>query len=296
MKVGNRACGLKMFFYYWAQYGGAVELSYRWGRADRKARRIFGAFPDQAEIVFYGSFAETYRGHGTDLAVVGGLLDFATDDMRIRNSIELAEAAGIELNFKTAQNVAFHPNTVELRLTDGDHTDVIAGASIGGGSVEIARERFRRQVYDELPGALVFHDDTPGMVAHITRLLEAGGVNIAYMDVDRKGRGGDAMTVVESDEAVPAELMKHIEGAERASRRRCGFDSRGGAVMKFLRWSKSSYRREDQVTIGQLMLNEQIKETGKSKEETFKQMADYYGIMKEAVHRESMNPFLPKAA
>ena len=154
MKVGNRACGLKMCFLLL----GPVW----WGRraliplgpcGSEGARRIFGAFPDQAEIVFYGSFAETYRGHGTDLAVVGGLLDFATDDMRIRNSIELAEAAGIELNFKTAQNVAFHPNTVELRLTDGDHTDVIAGASIGGGSVEIARERFRRQVYDELPGA-----------------------------------------------------------------------------------------------------------------------------------------------
>lgn len=182
-------------------------------RIGRAARRIFGAFPDQAEIVFYGSFAETYRGHGTDLAVVGGLLDFATDDMRIRNSIELAEAAGIELNFKTAQNVAFHPNTVELRLKDGDHTDVIAGASIGGGSVEMLRVNgFDVKFTMNYPVLLVFHDDTPGMVAHITRLLEAGGVNIAYMDVDRKGRGGDAMTVVESDEAVPAELMKHIEG------------------------------------------------------------------------------------
>ncbi|GIP05844.1 putative L-serine dehydratase, beta chain [Paenibacillus lautus] len=163
--------------------------------------------------MFYGSFAETYRGHGTDLAVVGGLLDFATDDMRIRNSIELAEAAGIELTFKTAQNVAFHPNTVELRLTDGNHTDVIAGASIGGGSVEMLRVNgFDVKFTMNYPVLLVFHDDTPGMVAHITRLLEAGGVNIAYMDVDRKGRGGDAMTVVESDEAVPAELMKHIEG------------------------------------------------------------------------------------
>ncbi|WP_411552781.1 L-serine ammonia-lyase, iron-sulfur-dependent subunit beta [Paenibacillus lautus] len=182
-------------------------------RIGRAARRIFGAFPDQAEIVFYGSFAETYRGHGTDLAVVGGLLDFATDDMRIRNSIELAEAAGIELTFKTAQNVAFHPNTVELRLMGGDHTDVIAGASIGGCSVEMLRVNgFDVKFTMNYPVLLVFHDDTPGMVAHITRLLEAGGVNIAYMDVDRKGRGGDAMTVVESDEAVPAELMKHIEG------------------------------------------------------------------------------------
>jgi len=182
-------------------------------RIGRAARRIFGTFPDQAEIVFYGSFADTYRGHGTDLAVVGGLLDFATDDMRIRSSIELAEAAGMKLTFKTAQNVAFHPNTVELRLTSGEREDRIVGASIGGGSVEMLRVNgFDVKFTTNYPVLLVFHDDTPGMVAHITRLLEGGGVNIAYMDVDRKGRGGDALTVVESDEAVPQELMKHIEG------------------------------------------------------------------------------------
>ncbi|KOR76770.1 L-serine ammonia-lyase, iron-sulfur-dependent subunit beta [Paenibacillus solani] len=181
-------------------------------RIGRAARRIFGAFPDQAEIVFYGSFADTYRGHGTDLAVVGGLLDFATDDMRIRNSVELAEAAGMRLTFKTAQNVAFHPNTVELRLASRGREDRIVGASIGGGSVEMLQVNgFDVKFTTNYPVLLVFHDDTPGMVAHITRLLEGGGVNIAYMDVDRKGRGGDAITVVESDEAVPLELIKHIE-------------------------------------------------------------------------------------
>lgn len=181
-------------------------------RIGRAARRIFGTFPDQAEIVFYGSFAETYRGHGTDLAVVGGLLDFATDDMRIRHAMEFAQAASMELSFQTAQNAAFHPNTVEIKLTSGDHTDRIAGASIGGGSVEMLRVNgFDVKFTMNYPVLLVFHDDTPGMVAHITRLLEAGGVNIAYMDVDRKGRGGDALTVVESDEAVPDELRRHIE-------------------------------------------------------------------------------------
>ncbi|WP_036717507.1 L-serine ammonia-lyase, iron-sulfur-dependent subunit beta [Paenibacillus sp. JCM 10914] len=188
-------------------------------RIGRAARRIFGAFPDQAEIVFYGSFAETYRGHGTDLAVVGGLLDFATDDMRIRHSVELAEEAGIRLTFKTAQNVAFHPNTVLLKLKNQDHEDIIAGASIGGGSVEMLRVNgFDVKFTMNYPVLLVFHDDTPGMVAHITRLLESGGVNIAYMDVDRKGRGGDALTVVEADEAVPAELMKHIESLSSVKR------------------------------------------------------------------------------
>ncbi|MGM1046362.1 L-serine dehydratase [Paenibacillus uliginis N3/975] len=183
-------------------------------RIGRAARRIFGAFPEQAEIVFYGSFAETYRGHGTDLAVVGGLMDFATDDMRIRNSIDLAEAAGMALTFKTAQNVAFHPNTVMLKLKDKEgREDVVAGASIGGGNVEILGVNgFDVKFTMNYPVLVVFHKDTPGMVAHITRILDGGGVNIGYMDVDRKGRGGEAVTVLETDEAVPHGLMEHIRG------------------------------------------------------------------------------------
>lgn len=181
-------------------------------RIGRAARRIFGAFPEQAEIVFYGSFAETYRGHGTDLAVVGGLMDFATDDMRIRDSMDLAEAAGMALTFKTAQNVAYHPNTVMLKLKDEEgRLDVIVGASIGGGNVEILGVNgFDVKFTMNYPVLVVFHKDTPGMVAHISRILDGGGVNIAYMDVDRKGRGGEAVTVLETDEAVPHDLMEHI--------------------------------------------------------------------------------------
>ncbi|MFC7680378.1 L-serine ammonia-lyase, iron-sulfur-dependent subunit beta [Paenibacillus sp. GCM10028914] len=189
-------------------------------RIGRAARRIFGAFPEQAEIVFYGSFADTYRGHGTDLAVVGGLMDFPTDDMRIRNSIDLAEAAGITLTFKTAQNVAFHPNTVMLKLKDENgREDVVVGASIGGGNVEILGVNgFNVKFTMNYPVLIVFHQDTRGMVAQITRILDGGGVNIGYMDVDRKGRGGEAITVVETDEPVPDSLMEHILSLESVHR------------------------------------------------------------------------------
>lgn len=189
-------------------------------RIGRAARRIFGAFPEQAEIVFYGSFAETYRGHGTDLAVVGGLMDFATDDMRIRNSIELAEAAGMNLTFKTAQNVAYHPNTVLLKLKEEDgREDIILGASIGGGNIEmLGINGFDVKFTMNYPVLLVFHKDTPGMVAHISRILDSGVVNIGYMDVDRKGRGGEALTVVETDEAVPQELIEHIRDLSNVHR------------------------------------------------------------------------------
>ncbi|NMO96415.1 L-serine ammonia-lyase, iron-sulfur-dependent subunit beta [Paenibacillus lemnae] len=181
-------------------------------RIGRAARRIFGAFPDQAEIVFYGSFAETYRGHGTDLAVVGGLMDYATDDIRIRSSMALAEEAGMRLKFKTAQNAAYHPNTVMLKLKKhGGREDIILGASIGGGNVELLGiNGFDVKFTMNYPVLIVFHKDTPGMVAHISRILGEGGVNIGYMDVDRKGRGGEAVTVVETDEAVPEERMDVI--------------------------------------------------------------------------------------
>ncbi|WP_054954917.1 L-serine ammonia-lyase, iron-sulfur-dependent subunit beta [Paenibacillus dakarensis] len=189
-------------------------------RIGRAARRIFGAFPEEVEIVFYGSFADTYRGHGTDLAVVGGLMDFATDDIRIRNSITLAEEAGMKLTFKTAQNAAFHPNTVLLKLKDENgREDIIVGASIGGGNVEILGVNgFDVKFTMNYPVLMVFHQDTHGMVAHITKILHDGGVNIGYMDVDRKGRGREAVTVVETDEAVPRLLMEHIRNLEHVHR------------------------------------------------------------------------------
>lgn len=189
-------------------------------RIGRAARRIFGAFPEQAEIVFYGSFADTYRGHGTDLAVVGGLMDFPTDDMRIRDSIALAEEAGIKLTFKTGQNVAYHPNTVVLKLKDAEgRQDMIMGASIGGGNVEILGVNgFDVKFTMNYPVLLVFHKDAPGMVANISRILDGGVVNIGYMDVDRKGRGGEALTVVETDEPVPAELIGKINSLPSVNR------------------------------------------------------------------------------
>lgn len=189
-------------------------------RIGRAARRIFGAFPEQAEIVFYGSFADTYRGHGTDLAVVGGLMDFPTDDMRIRDSIVLAEEAGMNLTFKTGQNVAYHPNTVVLKLKDAaGREDIIMGASIGGGNVEILGVNgFDVKFTMNYPVLLVFHKDTPGMVANISRILDGGVVNIGYMDVDRKGRGGEALTVVETDEPVPADLIGQINSLTSVNR------------------------------------------------------------------------------
>lgn len=183
---------------------GAVRLG-------RTARHIFGELPKEAKIVFYGSFASTYEGHGTDLAIVGGLLDFDTDDDRIKNSLALAEEAGIQIEFRTSQQVGVHPNTALIILKSEDREARVMGCSIGGGNVEITGiNHFDVKFTAIYPTLLIFHDDRPGMIYEITDILKHAEANIGYMEVDRKSRNGDALTVIEIDEPISKENIDRI--------------------------------------------------------------------------------------
>lgn len=113
---------------------GALEIA-------KYARQKFGQQPDRVEITLFNSFAKTYKGHGTDVALVGGILNFEPDDLGIPNAIELAEIAGIEISFKTSDRIAQHPNTVTLVLMKDDNLLEVTGISIGGGSFKIVGER-----------------------------------------------------------------------------------------------------------------------------------------------------------
>lgn len=188
-------------------------------RIGRVARRIIGARPDQADITLYGSFADTYRGHGTDLALIAGLLDYGTDDVRIRQSMELAKQEGMLFSFGSSSKAMPHPNTVKLALRAGDRQDTVVGSSIGGGNIEIMSVNdYDVKFTASYPTLLVFHKDRPGMIASITQLLGAQQVNISFMDVDRKGRSSDALTVIETDEAVSDLLLRLIHGLPDVSR------------------------------------------------------------------------------
>ncbi|WP_068787130.1 L-serine ammonia-lyase, iron-sulfur-dependent subunit beta [Paenibacillus phocaensis] len=188
-------------------------------RIGRFARQRFGGLPAKAAICFYGSFAETYSGHGTDLAVVGGILDYQTDDERIRHSLQDAAEQGIEVVFSTGVLPGAHPNTVKITLTgsDGRHTEV-TGASIGGGTIVIRNiDGFEVKSSGELPTLVIFHDDRQGVLAGITALFSREYVNIGYMITDRKGRTGEALTVVEADSSIPPELVQAIESLEHVN-------------------------------------------------------------------------------
>jgi len=186
---------------------GAVRLG-------RTARQIAGCLPDRADIHFYGSFADTYRGHGTDLAIVAGLLDYDTDDLRIRDAFTHAENAGLELEFHTAAHPqpGIHPNTAMIILKCGEREIRVIGCSIGGGNIEIISvNHFDVKFTAIYPTLLIFHDDKPGMIAEVTEILKVAKANIGYMEVDRKSRNGDVLTVIESDEGIRREVIEHLE-------------------------------------------------------------------------------------
>jgi len=187
-------------------------------RLGRVARQLLGETPKRAEIVFYGSFADTYKGHGTDLAVVGGLLDWATDDLRIAKSLEYAEAAGLSVAIRSGKAVVAHPNTARISLEGERRRVELVGASIGGGNIEVhGVDGFDVKFIAMYPTLCVYHLDRPGMLAELTATLSRAGVNIGHMDVDRKGRHGEALTVIEVDTPISAELLAQVGSLQDVS-------------------------------------------------------------------------------
>lgn len=175
------------------------------------ARQLLGCRPERAVVTFYGSFAETYLGHGTDLAMAGGLLGYDTDDSRIPRAIRDAAAAGMHIGFERGRGPAPHPNTARIRVTAANRTVELLGMSIGGGNIEIAEVDGFQVRFTALAFTLVvWHADRQGLIADLTGLLHAGSVNIASMETGRKGRGGKAMTVIESDDPVERSLRSRM--------------------------------------------------------------------------------------
>lgn len=167
------------------------------------ARAIAGGQPDRACIALHGSFASTGRGHGTDLAIVAGLLGIGPDNPEITQAFELAKQAGLEYSLSSDDLGEVHPNTARFELEREGRTIVVEGASIGGGQVRITRiDAYEVEVSGQLPLLLVAHTDQPGEIARVTALLAETGANIAAMHVSRAARGGNALMLIETDTPV----------------------------------------------------------------------------------------------
>lgn len=176
------------------------------------ARKMFKGFVKKVDFTLYGSFARTYKGHGTDRALLGGMLGFATDDLRIRDAFELADRAGMEYHFSMSEDSDVHPNTADMRMTGTDGKELfVRGVSIGGGKVKIVRlNRIEVDFTGEYSTLIVSQKDRQGVAAHITKCLSDYHVNIAFMRLFREAKGADAYAVVESDERIPEEALNCI--------------------------------------------------------------------------------------
>jgi L-serine dehydratase len=182
-------------------------------RIGRVARVLFGRAPERIDITFFGSFAKTHKGHGTDIAIVGGVLGFDTSDKRIVDSLEIARRSGVSVVFHIDEEEEItHPNMARIKLQDKEESLEITGISIGGGKIEITEiNGFTVKLSGNSPALLVLHKDRFGMIASVSNVLTRWQMNIAAMEVARKSKGSEALMVIETDQDLPEDAVREIE-------------------------------------------------------------------------------------
>ncbi|MCL2015266.1 MAG: L-serine ammonia-lyase, iron-sulfur-dependent subunit beta [Defluviitaleaceae bacterium] len=171
------------------------------------ARRILGATPNKAIVQFHGSLAKTYKGHGSDKAIIAGLLGFPPDDVRIRDSLGLSPDLDYKIEVVELENA--HPNTVLLELFSEklQKTLKMQAASVGGGNILVQKINEIDVLFDGYHDTLVIiHKDKPGAVSLVSNVLAVEKINIAEMKMYRSKKGGQAIMIIELDEQVDKSL------------------------------------------------------------------------------------------
>ncbi len=184
-------------------------------RIGQLAAQIYGETPAEINVTLYGSFAETYKGHGTDRAIIAGLMGMKTDDLRIRNALEIAKASGIHFEFKKGSLEGIHPNSVRIVLGKGENEVNLVGISLGGGSIEIIElNGYNIRFSGDYPTLILQHIDRVGVIGQIGMIIARHGINVSHMEVDRQIRGGPAISVIEMDQLVPNSVLDQISESE----------------------------------------------------------------------------------
>jgi L-serine dehydratase len=184
---------------------GAAKIGYI-------AKGIFGEDVTTVNFYLHGSFAKTYLGHGTDKALLSGVLGFLPDDERLKNAYKIAERRGIKYTFNATDLGEVHPNTVKIEMISKQGKIMkITGSSIGGGKVKIIKINDLDVEFDgEYTTLITKHYDRPGVIAAITSVLADNKVNIAYMKLFRHIKGDYARLVLESDEVINEQVLEEI--------------------------------------------------------------------------------------
>ncbi|MEO0471453.1 MAG: L-serine ammonia-lyase, iron-sulfur-dependent subunit beta [Bacteroidota bacterium] len=185
-------------------------------RIGRVAHHLLGGQPEQVTITFYNSFARTYEGHGSDRAILGGLLDFKPDDERIKTAYDHAKEADLQFKMKAVSNAsALHPNSILLDMVRGDKKLKVLGESRGGGVISIVSvDGFDCDFSAANTTVIVTAEDVEGSIAFITNVISQGKVNIATMSVKRSGKRGIAKLVMELDHTLKPITLEYLRSLD----------------------------------------------------------------------------------
>ncbi len=189
-------------------------------RMGNLAKNILREDVKKAVIKLHGSFALTWKGHGTDKAILAGLLGFPTDDARIRDAYKFIEEAKLDYTFiETELEDAFHPNSIHIEVWGGTRTINILCSSIGGGVIILDKVNGIEVSYKgKYPTLVIVNKDTPGMASKITNIISEKNINIETMNItpyeDNSPNKGYAVTVIGSDEVIPLDVVDTIRALE----------------------------------------------------------------------------------
>lgn len=177
------------------------------------ARQLFGRQPEKAEVILHGSFAATGKGHGTDRALIAGLLGMMPDDMRIPDSYEVAKDMGMDFVMKNKNIKGAHPNTAQIIMeAEGVPQMKIQAHSIGGGRICVCKlDGIDVNFSGESCTLIIRNVDEPGRIMEVAAALSKAEINVATMQVFRDKRGGTAVMVVETDQVIPQSAIDELE-------------------------------------------------------------------------------------
>ncbi|WP_160679964.1 L-serine ammonia-lyase, iron-sulfur-dependent subunit beta [Clostridium sp. C8-1-8] len=189
-------------------------------RLGKVAAAIAGDSIKEVTFLLHGSFSKTYKGHGTDRALVAGILGMEPSDVRLRESIDIAREKGIKIDFKEKYLGDVHPNTVKFVIKDNqDNISEITGSSIGGGSIVITEVNGQEVNFTgEYPTVIISHRDVPGAVSKVSAILYNNNVNIAFMSVFRTKKGKTATMIFEVDSLLNEVVINEIKKVEAVDR------------------------------------------------------------------------------
>lgn len=172
-------------------------------RLGRVAREILDEDPTNIHFFLHPPLAATYRGHGSDFALVGGAIGLNVDDPRIPEALRIAEEMDVDVHFSEEDQGDVHPNTVRIEIKGKTREAEIVGSSIGGGVIEVFRiNGFQTRFKGDSPTLLLFYRDRPGMIAEVATVIAEEGINIASLYCSRKQRGKDAFMEIDVDSPV----------------------------------------------------------------------------------------------